>query len=356
MRVCILGVGLSSFTLAKALVNQNIYVEILSLNKPLPINKTRTIGISESNVNFFNLKILNIEKILWKLNKIEIFTDNLRQEKIIKFENNNKYLFSIVKNYELIDLLKKSLKKNKYFKLFNLKNNFSYKNYDLVVNTDQNNNLTKKFFSKKIIKKYNSFAYTTVIKHEKIVNNIATQIFTKKGPIAFLPVSDNETSIVYSVHNSNNNKDNIKKLIENNNIKYKIKKIGQIEKFELKSLILRSYYHENILAFGDLLHKIHPLAGQGFNMTIRDTQILIEIIRDKISLGLPIDNSVSNQFEKKIKHKNYLFSNGIDLIYELFNFERRYNNTFISKSVQLFGRNRSLNKFFTKVADQGFIF
>ena len=353
MRVCILGVGLSSFTLAKALVNQNIYVEILSLNKPLPINKTRTIGISESNVNFFNLKILNIEKILWKLNKIEIFTDNLRQEKIIKFENNNKYLFSIVKNYELIDLLKKSLKKNKYFKLFNLKNNFSYKNYDLVVNTDQNNNLTKKFFSKKIIKKYNSFAYTTVIKHEKIVNNIATQIFTKKGPIAFLPISDNETSIVYSVHNSNNNKDNIKKLIENNNIKYKIKKIGQIEKFELKSLILRSYYHENILAFGDLLHKIHPLAGQGFNMTIRDIMILIKIIQNKISLGLPLDRSVNIEFEKKLKHKNFMFSNGVDLIHEIFNLERKIKSNIISKSIKILGKNPSIKNFLTEVADKG---
>ena len=211
MRLCILGDGLSSFALAKALVNQKIYVEVFSPNKQLLINKTRTLGISESNVNFFNQKIINIEKIIWKLNKIEIFTDNLRKEKIIKFENKNKYLFSIVKNHELIDLLKKKLEKNKYFRLIHLKNNFSYKKYDLVINTDQNNYLTKKFFSKKVIKKYNSFAYTAVVKHEKIINNIATQIFTKRGPIAFLPVSDKETSIVYSVHNLKNNKINIKK-------------------------------------------------------------------------------------------------------------------------------------------------
>ena len=53
----------------------------------------------------------------------------------------------------------------------------------------------------------------------------------------------------------------------------KIEKLTKIEKFELKSLILRSYFHKNILAF-DLLHKIHPLAGQGFNMTIRDIKTL----------------------------------------------------------------------------------
>ena len=35
------------------------------------------------------------------------------------------------------------------------------------------------------------------------------------------------------------------------------------------------------------MHKIHPLAGQGFNMTIRDIKNIIEIIKYKIDLGLP---------------------------------------------------------------------
>ena len=47
-------------------------------------------------------------------------------------------------------------------------------------------------------------------------------------------------------------------------------------------MILVIYYHQNILAFGDLLHRIHPLAGQGFNMTIRDIKILLKIIKNKI--------------------------------------------------------------------------
>ena len=66
----------------------------------------------------------------------------------------------------------------------------------------------------------------------------------------------------------------------------------------MKSYVLRTYHHGNILAFGDLLHRIHPLAGQGFNMTIRDINILINIIKSKINLGLPIDSSVNNEFEK----------------------------------------------------------
>ncbi|MDC3143112.1 ubiquinone biosynthesis protein UbiB, partial [Candidatus Pelagibacter sp.] len=74
MRVCILGYGLSSLTLAKALVNQNIYVEIISQKKSKKIGLSRTLGISKSNVKFFNKNIINIEKLLWKLKKIEIYT------------------------------------------------------------------------------------------------------------------------------------------------------------------------------------------------------------------------------------------------------------------------------------------
>ena len=63
-----------------------------------------------------------------------------------------------------------------------------------------------------------------------------------------------------------NIKKNISNLIHKYNTRYNIKKIEDIESFELKSFNLRSYYHDKILGFGDILHKVHPLAGQGFNM------------------------------------------------------------------------------------------
>ncbi len=197
---------------------------------------------------------------------------------------------------------------------------------------------------------------TTVIKHEKILNNVATQIFTRRGPLAFLPISDDSTSVVYSINNENSNKENIDKLINHYNSKYKIKKIEKINFFELKALSLRSYYQNNILAFGDLLHRIHPLAGQGFNMTIRDIENLVEIIKYKIDLGLPLDKAINYEFEKKTKHKNLIFSNAIDLIYEFFNIDRKTKNIFLSKSIQVLGKNPSINKMFKILADKGLMF
>jgi 2-octaprenyl-6-methoxyphenol hydroxylase len=354
MSICIIGNGLSALILAKALVNQNIYVDILFEKKDLKLSKSRTIGISKSNTEFINKYIINIEKLLWKIKKIELFTDNLRNEKLINFKNNNQQLFSIIRNYELYKVLERDLTKNKYFKkkMSSRKNLFFFKNYDLIINCDHFHPITKKYFDKKIIKKYNSFAYTTIIKHEKILNDTAIQIFTKNGPLAFLPISPNETSVVYSI---DKRRENIEELIKSYNFKYKIKKIEKINSFELKFLNLRSYYHNNILAFGDLLHSIHPLAGQGFNMTIRDIKTLIKIIKNKYELGLPLDSSVNYEFENSLKHKNFIFSNGIDLIYEFFNFERKTKSNFISKSVKFFGKNSSVNKVFIKIANKGIL-
>jgi len=358
MKVCLLGSGLSALTLAKALVNEKINVDIVPLNKNHKINISRTIAISKANLDYFNKNIINIKKIIWKIKKIEIFSENLKNEKILHFENKSDHIFSIIKNFKLYDILFKSLSNNKYVKIINLNNKLSnIEKYNLIINTDYSNILTRKYFNKKIAKTYNSFAYTTIINHEKVLNNVATQIFTKKGPLAFLPISQTKTSVVYSIHNHKKyKKENVIDLIKKYNFKYQITNAKSIESFELKSVSLRSYYHSNILAFGDLLHKIHPLAGQGFNMTIRDTKILLDIIKKNLDLGLPIDATTNIKFEKKMKHVNYVFSSGIDFIYEYFNFERKSKNNFLSKTVKLLGSNPSLNKIFTKIADKGLSF
>jgi 2-octaprenyl-6-methoxyphenol hydroxylase len=359
MTVCILGNGLTALTLAKVLVNCEINVEILYNKKNYKISSSRTIGITKNNIDFFNNDIINIKKIIWKLKRIEIFSDNLKKERLINFKANNDHLFSIVKNKKLYQLLEKDLSKNKFFrsKFSNVKNLSFLNKYELIINCDPSNFITNRYFSKKIIKKYNSYAYTTIIKHDQIFNDTAFQIFTKKGPIAFLPISNRETSIVYSIHNSTNQKnENIEQLIKDKNFKYKIRNIKKIDSFELKSLNLRSYHYKNILAFGDLLHKVHPLAGQGFNMTIRDIKILLEIIKKRVDVGLPLDNSVNLEFQKQQKHKNVIFSNGVDLVHEFFNIERKMKFSFLSKSVKLVSNYPFINKMFAKIADRGVLF
>ncbi len=356
MKVCILGDGLTSLALAKALVNIGISTDVFLSGNNKKKDKSRTLGISKSNIEFFNKNILNIEKLLWDIDKIEIYSENLNNKKILDFNNNKKRLFSIIKNHKLNAYLVSQLKKNKFFKFKKKLDSLEIikKKYQLIINCEVNNKITKKFFYKKFKKDYRSYAYTTIIEHKKMLkNNVAMQTFTKNGPIAFLPVSKKETSVVYSIKGEKKNE--IAKLIRKFNIKYKITKINKINCFKLQSSNLRSYYHKNILAFGDLLHRIHPLAGQGFNMSIRDIKSLIKIIEYKTSLGLNLDSSICEEFENKSKHTNYIFSNGIDFVYEFFNIENNINNNILAKFVKFFINNKISNKLFTKLADEGIV-
>ena len=362
MNICIIGSGLTSLSLAKNLINKKINVHFYHKNKIKKLLSSRTIGISKNNLEFFKKEIYDIpEKIFWEIKKIEIYSEKLEKENLLRFEKDKDNLFYMVKNDELYKSLLNRISKNKFFKNILIKKESFYSQllktnkYDLIINCDSNNFLSKKYFTKKIDKKYNNLAYTTILKHKKIENNTATQIFTKSGPIAFLPISNSATSVVCSLDTKNKKyKDNeVLELISKNNPKYQIQEILKLSSFRLSSTNLRNYHHKNILAFGDLLHRIHPLAGQGFNMTIRDINILSEIIQDKINLGLQLDSLVLKEFENKTKNRNFIFSNGIDFIYEFFNFDKKIKDKKLNNILKLIGKNKILMSSIIRLADKG---
>ena len=208
MNICLIGDSLTSLALAKNLINKNIKVFLYYKNTKNPSFQSRTIGISKNNFDFFNNEIIKFKKdMFWKIRKIEIYSEKLKDEKILNFENNKEKLFLMAKNNEIYNLLDKDLKKNKLFKKILIKNNNFYKKilneqkYELIINCDGNNKISSNFFYNKINKNYNSYAYTTIINHKYIKNDKAIQIFTKIGPIAFLPISNFKTSLVFSVIN-----------------------------------------------------------------------------------------------------------------------------------------------------------
>ena len=202
MRVSILGNGLTSLALAQMLANEGIRIDIFSNKRIIKYKRIQTLGISKTNIDFFNQNVLNIKKLLWNINKIEIFTENLHDEKVIDFEDHDKNLFSIVRNSDLYKTLNDNLKRNKLVKFKEKINFFNLikEDYKLIFNCDYDHSISKNFFYKKFDKDYNSLAYVTTFKHKKLSNNhSASQIFTKQGPLAFLPISSSETSVVYSV-------------------------------------------------------------------------------------------------------------------------------------------------------------
>ena len=228
MNICIIGGGLTSLSLAKNLINKKINVENYQEKKIKVAPSNRTIGIARNNLKFFEKEVhVFKKKDAWGIKKIEIFNEKIKNSKILNFENRNQNLFYMIKNDKLCNLLNDKLKQSKYYSKKIIKSDDFYKKllkknkFDLIINCESKNYLSKKIFHKKIDKDYYNLAFTTIIEHKKIENRTAIQIFTNFGPIAFLPISNKETSVVCSVDVKNNNfskkniLDLIKKIIQN---------------------------------------------------------------------------------------------------------------------------------------------
>ena len=360
MKFCLIGNNLTNFLLAGILAKKKIYVDIIQTNKNPKISNFRTIAISNKNLSFIENNFQNLKIYSWPSKKIKIFIQN-KKEELFEFGSPKKDVFNLFRYKDLNDQFLKKLKKKRYVKFLKFPKDeikfFKEKKYDLIINSFYYSQITKKYFFKKIKKDYNSFAYSFEIKHEKIKNDTAYQYFTQNGPIAFLPISNSSTSIVFSYNGKKKlNDKNLVYEIYKLNTNYKIKKFEKFEKYNLQFLTLRKYFYNNILAFGDLIHKVHPLAGQGFNMTIRDIVILSKIIEDKLSLGLEVDSSVAQEFENKTQHLNYLYSSLIDFIYEFFKFDSKNKNIFSKNFLKIFKNNKLLNRLAVKISNEGFYF
>ena len=349
MNICLLGNNLTNLVLANIFLKKKINVDIISLTSaPVLKNTIRTIAISSENYKFLKENIKNFKNLGWPTSMIKIYSERNRSSELFEFKNKNQNNFYLLKYIEFYNLLKK----NKFLKFVKYKNyNFETikkRNYNLIINSEHNNLITKKFFFKKIERNYNSLAHTAIIGHKKINNKIAIQIFTNSGPLAFLPLSDSQTSIVFS-NNSNKliNKKEFLEIINKYNHKYFVKKISNIESFSIKFSHLRNYVYKNILSFGDLIHKVHPLAGQGFNMTIRDIKSLSLILDENIKLGIDDGETIAQKFQEHNKHLNFMYGVGIDSINSFFKLDTKLKNNLSEPIFKILKGNKFLNNYAT---------
>ena len=357
MKICLIGLNLTNLILANVFAKKKLYVDIYLNRKVKKFKTNRTIAISSQNFDYLKSFTKPIVRG-WKTKQIKIFIEGSKSKEIINFKKKNKEVFNLVPYSKLNKIFFKNNMKSKYIKYIyqNTLNQIilkKIKNYDLVINSENKNLISDKFFSNKLKKHYQSRAYTFLINHKHKINNTAIQVFTKFGPLAFLPLSNTQTSIVFSYKGKDLSDERIIDLFKKYNSFYSLTKISKIEKFSLSFEMLRNYIFGNILAFGDLIHRIHPLAGQGFNMTIRDIKIISKIVDDKISLGLPIDISVAEDFQNSTRHLNYIYGKAIDGIYEFFKFDNKFNNSISRPVFKILNKNFIFKKYSNILSDKG---
>ncbi len=158
-------------------------------------------------------------------------------------------------------------------------------------------------------------------------DGIAWQRFLDTGPLAFLPLSDGRSSIVWTLPLALAEQmlelDDDAFLAELNAVAGDA--FGEIQAssaraaFPLRMQLADRYVDDGIVLLGDAAHVVHPMAGQGVNLGLLDAAALIETLIRGRQRGLAPNHSAPlRRFERWRKSDNALMAGGIHAIKQLY--------------------------------------
>ena len=391
-KVCIIGGGLTGLITALVLSKLNLHIDLITGSKEVNIKSNRTTAISQDNYNFLKkLKIIDSSQVdFWPCSAMQLYTKNknIKPEEIFKMNKDKKSeekILYVINNSQIIKNLNKNIKKTKSINVKSEKNvsdivsngllkSLKFKNLDsskynlvIICTGGSSNILIKNTQSEELKHSYDEWAVTAVVQHDLFKNDTVRQIFLDDEIFAFLPISNNKTSIVWTIKKSllknfyNNNKNNNflrKKINEYSKIFLKKPRLSsKIEYRDLNFMIRNKCYVNRVLLFGDSLHLAHPLAGQGFNMILRDLIILEKTLEQKLNLGLDIGSlDVLKEFSDEITPRNFVYSIGIDLLRKTFSINDKSFKSLRNYIISNLNKNNFAKDFTYNIANRGLRF
>ena len=108
---------------------------------------------------------------------------------------------------------------------------------------------------------------------------------------------------------------------------------GPRQSWPLETHLARRYVTERFAIIGDAAHILHPIAGQGLNLALRDVAALTEVIADGARVGLDIGNGDSlDRYERWRRFDSWLSASAFDGLNRLFS-----NDVTLLRSAREFG-------------------
>ena len=359
-RICIVGDGLSGLMTALALNKlEDLEVHLISKKNKLLKDK-RTTAISASNYNFLNSVVDKLDKkLFWPSNKINLFYETKDQNmNFLNFNEDKKNLMYIFENDKVKVKLLEEIKKQKIKTLKkNINNLKDLSGYDLkILCLGRSSKIYQNIIDKRSLDKdYEEVAITGYVKHS-IKNLNTAQYFLKEGPLAILPFLKNSFSFVWSV-NKDFPKKNISTVVKSKIcevLKTKNIQISNQQSYPLMLNLKRTYYKKNILVLGEGLHTVHPVAGQGFNLVLRDINKLQEILKYYTGLGMSLKScSALEDFTSNRKAENIITGIGIDLTHNFFK-QNKLLDPFKETILKNVSKNNTFKKISKLISNRGF--
>ena len=174
---------------------------------------------------------------------------------------------------------------------------------------------------------YPQSGIVTTVEHEKPHNGVAYEHFLPSGPFAILPMTGNRSSLVWTER-----EDLAPAILKLSDDAFgtevarrfgahlgATQAVGPRWSYPLRFHLARAYARSHFAVAGDAAHGIHPIAGQGLNLGLKDAAALAEVVLDAARLGLDIGGlDVLKRYERWRRFDSFTLGAATDALNRLF--------------------------------------
>jgi 2-octaprenyl-6-methoxyphenol hydroxylase len=174
---------------------------------------------------------------------------------------------------------------------------------------------------------YPQTGIVTTVAHEKPHRGVAYEHFLPAGPFAILPMTGNRSSLVWTERSEEarrivalGDEDFARELsLRFGSHLGALQAEGPRWAYPLRLHLARAYVAERFALAGDAAHTIHPIAGQGLNLGLKDVAALTETLLDAARLGLDIGRvDVLKRYERWRRFDSFALAAATDGLNRLF--------------------------------------